>query len=51
MKKAYDTVTELLLEHQYPPERIEDMGESGFAVGTTQTSIIATSQQPAAFRA
>ena len=38
VKRWFDAVTELFLEHQYPPEQIYNMDESGFAVGTSQTS-------------
>ncbi len=38
VKPWFETVTELQLQHQYPPERRYNMDESGFAVGTSQSS-------------
>jgi hypothetical protein len=38
VKRWFDVVTEFFQEHQYPPERVYDMDESGFTVGTSQTS-------------
>jgi hypothetical protein len=37
-KSWFDAVIELVTEHQYPPERIFNMDESGFAVGDSQSS-------------
>jgi hypothetical protein len=37
-KAWFDAVTELIIEHQYTPERIYNMDESGFAVGDSQCS-------------
>ena len=37
-KTWFEAVEELFLQHQYPPERIFNMDESGFAVGESQTS-------------
>ena len=34
----FDAVKELAIQHQYPPERIYNMDESGFAVGDSQSS-------------
>jgi len=34
----FDAVTDLYIQHQYPPERIYNMDESGFAVGASQSS-------------
>jgi hypothetical protein len=34
----FDAVTELRIAHHYPPECIYNMDESGFAVGTSQSS-------------
>jgi len=34
----FEAVEELCIQHQYPPERIYNMDESGFAVGQSQTS-------------
>ncbi|KAM0706169.1 hypothetical protein Q7P35_006718 [Cladosporium inversicolor] len=34
----FDAVTELRIAHHYPPERIYNMEESGFAVGASQSS-------------
>jgi hypothetical protein len=38
VKKWFDAVTELQIEHSYNPACIYNMDESGFAVGTTQSS-------------
>jgi hypothetical protein len=38
VKAWFDAVTELVLEHQYAPEWIFNMDESGFAVGDSQCS-------------
>lgn len=38
VKTWFDAVTELRLQHKYPPERIYNMDESGFAVGDSQSS-------------
>jgi hypothetical protein len=38
VKTWFDAVTELRLQHKYTPERIYNMGESGFAVGESQSS-------------
>jgi hypothetical protein len=38
IKRWFDAVTELWLQHQYPPENIYNMDESGFAVGESQSS-------------
>ena len=38
VKPWFEAVTELQLQHQYPPEHRYNMDESGFAVGTSQTS-------------
>jgi hypothetical protein len=37
VKPWFETVTELQLQHQYPPERRYNMDESRFAVGTSQS--------------
>ncbi|KAK3116872.1 hypothetical protein LTR53_002312 [Teratosphaeriaceae sp. CCFEE 6253] len=34
----FDAVAELFLQHQYPAERIYNMDESRFAIGTSQSS-------------
>ena len=38
VRRWFDAVTELFAQHQYPPERIHNMDESGFAVGDSQSS-------------
>jgi hypothetical protein len=38
VKTWFDAVTELQIQHQYPPECIYNMDESGFGVGTSQSS-------------
>jgi len=38
VKTWFEAVTELCLQHQYPPQRIYNMDESGFAVGDSQSS-------------
>ena len=38
MQSWFDAVTDLYIQHQYPPERIYNMDESGFAVGASQSS-------------
>ena len=38
IKPWFDAVTELCLEHRYPPEHRYNMDESGFAIGTSQSS-------------
>ncbi|TKA64438.1 hypothetical protein B0A49_10136 [Cryomyces minteri] len=38
VKRWFDAVTELFLQHQYPPERVYNTDESGFAVGASQSS-------------
>lgn len=38
VKTYFEATTELYLQHQYPPERRYNMDESGFAVGTSQSS-------------
>jgi len=38
VKKWFDAVTELQIQHHYPPDCIYNMDESGFAVGTSQSS-------------
>ena len=38
VKPWFETITELKLQHGYPPERQYNMDESGFAVGTSQSS-------------
>jgi len=38
IKTWFEAVEELYLQHQYPPERIFNMDESGFAVGESQSS-------------
>jgi hypothetical protein len=38
VKTWFDAVTELRIQHHYPPECIYNMDESGFAVGTSQSS-------------
>lgn len=37
VKRWFDAVTELRIQHQYTPDRIYNMDESGFAVGTSQS--------------
>ena len=37
-KMWFEAVTELYLQNQYPPDRIYNMDESGFAVGESQSS-------------
>jgi hypothetical protein len=34
----FDAVTDLYIQYRYPPERIYNMDESGFAVGASQSS-------------
>ena len=34
----FEAVTSLMLQHQYPPSRIYNMDESGFAIGDSQSS-------------
>ena len=38
VKQWFDAVTNIRIQHQYPPECIYNMDESGFAVGTSQSS-------------
>lgn len=38
VKTWFEAVTELCLQHQYTPDRIYNMDESGFAVGESQSS-------------
>jgi len=38
VKTWFEAATELVLQHQYPPERMYNMDESGFAVGESQSS-------------
>jgi DDE superfamily endonuclease/Tc5 transposase DNA-binding domain len=38
VKMWFEAVTELRIEHQYAPDRIFNMDESGFAVGDSQSS-------------
>jgi len=38
VKRWFDAVTELWLEHQYNPSHVYNMDESGFAVGASQSS-------------
>ncbi|KAK0926706.1 hypothetical protein LTR29_017798, partial [Friedmanniomyces endolithicus] len=38
MKTWFDAVTELFLQHQYPPACVDNMDELGFAVGANQSS-------------
>lgn len=38
IERWFDTVTEFFLRHQYPPEHIPNMDESGFAIGASQSS-------------
>lgn len=38
VKRWFNVVTELFLQHQYPLERVYNMDESGFAVGASQSS-------------
>ena len=38
VRRWFNAVTELFAQHRYPPERIYNMDESGFAVGDSQSS-------------
>jgi hypothetical protein len=38
IKPWFDAVADIMTEHQYPPKHVYNMDESGFAVGTTQSS-------------
>ncbi|GAB7336127.1 hypothetical protein MBLNU13_g08914t1 [Cladosporium sp. NU13] len=38
VKRWFDAVTELWVEHQYTPSHVYNMDESGFAVGASQSS-------------
>lgn len=38
VKTWFEAVTELCIQHQYAPDQIHDMDESGFAVGESQSS-------------
>lgn len=38
MNTWFDAVTELFLQHQYPPACVDNLDESGFAVGANQLS-------------
>ena len=38
VRRWFDAVTDLFAQHPYPPERIHNMDESGFAVGDSQSS-------------
>jgi hypothetical protein len=38
VKRWFDAATELFLAHKYPSEQVFNMDESGFALGTSQTS-------------
>ena len=38
IQSYFDVVMQQYQEHQYPPDRIYNMDESGFAVGDSQTS-------------
>ena len=38
VRRWFDAVSELMIEHQYPAHHIYNMDESGFAIGDSQTS-------------